>query len=120
MASTPTVRSRLVRLLPTLALVAVVVGFGNFVWFLAESTQLGGDALNGYSRDGHYFVSSHGMYTEVGRDAWAWSRAHAISVFVTHPAAILGVAFFVRRGMQGMLAGPDKRPRGPRIPPPDE
>lgn len=46
------------RALVVLSLVAIIVGSANFVWFFAESTRLGGDALNGYTRDGHYYVSA--------------------------------------------------------------
>jgi len=72
---------------------AIVIGGLNFIWFLGESAALGGDALSGYSADGHYFVGSHGTFTEVARDTWEWSRAHGISVFVTHPLALLGMAY---------------------------
>ena len=104
-----TVPGRVLRLLPTLSLIAIIIGLGNFVWFFAESSQLGGDALNGYSREGHYFVSSHGSYTEVDRAAWEWSRAHAISVFITHPAALLGMFYLGRhRGFWSIGQRPDK------------
>jgi hypothetical protein len=74
--------------LPYLALIAIVIGFGNFFWFFAESVALGGDGLNGYAREGHYYVGSHGSYTEVSRAAWTWSRLHGASVFITHPLAL--------------------------------
>lgn len=84
------------RLLPYLALLAVIVGFINFFWFLAESARLG-DGLNGYQREGHYFLGSHGRYTEVSQAAWEWSRIHGISVFVTHPLALAGGAYLLIR-----------------------
>jgi hypothetical protein len=106
----PTVPGRLLRLLPTLSLIAIIIGLGNFAWFFAESSQLGGDALNGYSREGHYFVSSHGTYNEVDRAAWEWSRMHAISVFITHPAALLGMYYLGRRrGLWSIGRRPDER-----------
>ena len=55
----------------------------NFLSFVSISIYLGGDALNGYTKDGHYFVSSHGWHTEVSRAVWIYSYCHAISVFVT-------------------------------------
>ena len=61
--------TKIERVLPYLALLAIVVGFINFFWFFAESAALGGDALNGYARDGHYYVASHGSYTEVSEAA---------------------------------------------------
>lgn len=83
--------------LPYLALVAIVIGFGNFFWFIFESQALGGDALNGYETAGHYFVSSHGSYTEVDAGTWAWSRFHASSIFVTHVLAMGGMLFLLTR-----------------------
>jgi hypothetical protein len=83
--------------LPWLALAAVVIGSANFFWFFIESARLGGDALNGSVREGHYFVVSHGSTTEVDRATWEWSRFHAMSLFVTHPLALVGGAYLLLR-----------------------
>jgi hypothetical protein len=95
-----------------LAGAVVILGFVNFLWFFAESAKAG-DALNGYVRDGHYFLSSHGRVTEVSREAWEWSRVHALSVFVTHPLALLGGAYLlVTQAFPSMIGGsrrPDDR-----------
>ncbi|HEX5823950.1 MAG TPA: hypothetical protein VFY18_05750 [Candidatus Limnocylindrales bacterium] len=92
--------------LPYVAVAAIVVGFINFFWFFAESAALGGDALNGNVRAGHYFVGSHGSYTEVSEAAWTWSRVHGISVFITHPIAIAGMAYVLLRFVfPSMMAG---------------
>ena len=94
------------RALAVLALVAAIVGFANFVWFFIESVNLGGDALNGFVRDGRYFVVSHGVATEVSRATWDWSRFHASSVLVTHPLALLGAAYLAfARVFPAMMAG---------------
>jgi hypothetical protein len=94
------------RALPVLALVAAVVGFANFVWFFIESVNLGGDALNGFVRDGRYFVVSHGVSTEVSRATWEWSRFHASSIFITHPLAMVGAAYLAfTRVFPSMMAG---------------
>lgn len=89
--------ARVRRALPYLALIAVVVGFVNFFWLLAESAALGGDALNGYASQGHYFVNSHGSYTEVSEASWTWSRVHSVSVFITHPLAMAGMFYLLVR-----------------------
>lgn len=75
--------------LKTLSTVVVVVGVVNFLWFFVESLQLGGDGLSGHIRDGHYYVSAHGVDTEVTRHEWEFSRAHALSVLVTHALCML-------------------------------
>jgi hypothetical protein len=94
------------RVLPGLAIVAFFIGFANFAWFFIESVNLGGDGLNGYVRDGHYFVVSHGAATEVSRATWEWSRFHAMSIFVTHPLAILAGAYLAfSRVFPSMMAG---------------
>ena len=90
-------RRRFERWLPWIALIVVIVGMGNFVWFLAESSALGGDALNGYVRDGHYFVISHGTATEVSQAQWEGSRAHAVGTIGTHLLGIAGFAYLMLR-----------------------
>ena len=85
------------RALPYLALVAIVIGFGNFFWFMFESQALGGDALNGYTTAGHYYVASHGKHTEVDAGVWEWSRFHASSIFMTHLLAMGGMFFLLIR-----------------------
>jgi hypothetical protein len=83
------------RLLPWIAIVVVLIGFANSSWFAAESSSLGGDALNGYVRDGHYFVTSHGAAAEVTQADWEWSRLHGISVLATHLLVMGGLAFLL-------------------------
>jgi hypothetical protein len=56
----------------------------NFVAFALASTYFGGSALNGYTRDGHYFLGahSHGPFIEVSRNVYLYSKWHAIVMFV--------------------------------------
>jgi hypothetical protein len=42
---------------------------------------LGGDALNGYVQNDHYFVCAHGACNEVSRATWSYSYWHAISAY---------------------------------------
>ncbi len=60
----------------------------NFVVFVAMTFYLGGDALQGYSRDGHYFLGRHSTFTEVSPAVFDYSRWHAITV-------IASVVFFL-------------------------
>jgi hypothetical protein len=96
------------RWLPYLALAAIVVGFANFFWFMVESAP-NGDALNGFTRAGHYFLVSHGRTTEVTQAAWEWSRFHAASVFVTHPLAMAGIAYLLFAYVFPNAIGPASR-----------
>jgi len=67
----------------------VIAGFCNFLAFWIAAVYLGGDAINGKAVEGHYFLSSHGHFTEVGRNIFTYSRWHVFSIFITHPLAML-------------------------------
>jgi hypothetical protein len=70
------------------ALFAVAVV--NFTAFFVLSLSWGGDALNGKVVDGRFYLGHKGRYVEVSEARWRASRAHAVSVLVTHPLAIVG------------------------------
>jgi len=61
----------------------------NFVVFVAIAVPLGGDALNGMARDGHYYLMQHGIYTEVSRPVFIYSTIHTLSLFVTTPIGVV-------------------------------
>jgi hypothetical protein len=65
------------------------IGFLNFLAFAIIAGCLGGDALNGKSVDGRYYLSNHGKTVEVSAAVFNYSRIHASSIMVTHPLAIL-------------------------------
>jgi len=85
------------RWLPWLAVAVIVVGFANFLAFFVVSAAIGGDALNGHVTDGHYYVASHGSYTEVPQLAWTASWIHAVVTKVSWPLVILAMAFLLFR-----------------------
>jgi hypothetical protein len=68
----------------------VAVGVVNFTVFFVLSLAWGGDALNGKVEDGRFYLGHKGRYVEASEARWRESRAHAISVLVTHPLAIIG------------------------------
>lgn len=72
------------------------LAFLNFVVFVGVTFALGGDAINGTSGDGHYYLGSHGKYTEVSQGVFRYSEAHTLSLFITHPVGIV-VAIRARR-----------------------
>ena len=74
----------------------LALGFLNFLVFFVVAVSIGGDAVNGFRSDGHFFLSSHGKLTEVSESVWLYSRAHAYSLMITHPLAILA-AFMLNR-----------------------
>jgi hypothetical protein len=54
---------------------------------------LGGDAVNGKTENGRYYVASHGRYKEVSKDWWTYNRIHTASLFITHPLGMLAAGF---------------------------
>ena len=71
--------------------VLLVIAAVNFTTFWIIAAISGGDALNGKLEGGRYFLCSHGRYTEVSHAFFRYSYVHAITVLMTHPAAILSV-----------------------------
>jgi hypothetical protein len=57
----------------------------NFIAFLIIAIYLGGDAINGYARAGHYFLGAHsnGPFTEVSHAIFTYSLWHALSVIAS-------------------------------------
>jgi hypothetical protein len=87
------------------ATIAVVVGALNYALWLKEALDLGGNALSGEVRDGHYLVANKGRYVEVTPEEWEHSRVHTLSIFVTQPLMLLSLGCLVwmaaRRGRSG-------------------
>ena len=74
-----------------IAAILVIGGIANFLLFFLFSLVLGGDALNGrIDANGDYLLAEHGRTTKVSPAVWHYSRVHAISVYFTHPLAIVG------------------------------
>lgn len=79
------------------ALIVFVVAVVNFVAFLIGAAKLGGDAVNGKTEDGRYYVADHGKLTEVSQAAFTYSRIHCYTLFVTHLlAALFGWMFYAQ------------------------
>jgi hypothetical protein len=82
-------------ILAILSVATIVIAVVNFIGFVAETGRLGGDALSGYERDGHFYVSSHGDAKEVDEHTWRRNRIHAISMFATHPLGMLAMGYLL-------------------------
>lgn len=82
-------------LLAVVAVMTVVVAGYCFLVMIDENQKLGGDAINGYVRDGHYYVRNHGRSTEVTAEQWEVNRAHNLRVLVTHPLGLLAMGYLV-------------------------
>jgi hypothetical protein len=75
-----------------------VIATINFMAFWILGVYLGGDAISGYSRDGQYFLCSHGVYTEVSQTVWRYSYLHTVSVWVTYPLIFISAAILFLTG----------------------
>ncbi len=74
-----------------------VIGVLNFLAFVAVALWIGGDAVNGHTIDGRFFLSNHGKFTEVSEAVYRYSYAHAVSVWITFPMAFLVALLQQRR-----------------------
>jgi hypothetical protein len=91
----PTMSPRLARWAPWIAVGAIVIGGVFGIAFIGYSLALGGDAINGFERNGHYFVSAHGADTEVSQSQWLLSRTLGVLTYVTFPVAFAAMAFLL-------------------------
>lgn len=54
----------------------------NFVSYCLIAFSLGGDAVNGYSSEGSYFLAMNGFETEVSRPIYMYSMVHTLLLFL--------------------------------------
>jgi hypothetical protein len=71
----------------------MVVAVLNFLAFFSVALYLGGDALSGKVDNGHFYLASHGRYTEVSARVFAYSKWHTYSVWLTHSAALVAACW---------------------------
>ena len=76
--------------------VVFIAAIINFVAYAVIAGVLGGDAFNGEIKNGSYYLASHGKDVEVSRLVWLYSYWHTIIVFITHPAGMIGLFFYIR------------------------
>jgi hypothetical protein len=87
---------------------AILLGIAivNFLAFIIVAAFLGGDAVNGMMKDGHYYLAQHGRYTEVPRAVFDYSRHHVYSLIVTHPAGMAAAWYLGRITSPGKQSPP--------------
>ena len=54
----------------------------NMAAFIIGVIYLNGDAINGYIKNGHYYLCSHGACHETTKIIWQYSCCHAFSILV--------------------------------------
>ncbi len=67
----------------------VYLGVMNFLLFIIFTLLLGGDGPNGKIEAGHYYLGSHGTYTEVMYPIYFFSRVQGILFFVSWPFVLV-------------------------------
>lgn len=87
------------------AVLMVLAGATNFVWVLGANEKYGGGALNGFVRDGHYYLAQHGSYTEVSRAIWEDIRLHELALFLGAPLVFACFAYIVLGGVSPWIMG---------------
>jgi hypothetical protein len=70
----------------------------NFVAFWCAAVYFGGDALNGYVQNTHYFICAHGACHEVSKSFWTYSYWHTLSAMGGILLVFIEVAVFVTTG----------------------
>ena len=79
----------------SLAALITILWAVNFLWTLSLSAQYGGGALNGVVRDGHYYLSQHGSYTEVSQAIWERIRLHEIGLWLGVPLVVVSFGYLL-------------------------
>ena len=79
----------------------ILLGLGlvNFIVFWILAVHFGGDAVNGKIQAGHFFLLSHGRYTEVSEGVFTYRKWHVYSTWITHPLMLLS-AYLLHRWKQ--------------------
>lgn len=77
----------------------MLVAIINFTLFFIVAIVIGGDAISGHEADGLYYVSNHGILSEVSYPTFLLSKFQVYSVWITHPLAmLLGIIYFITGG----------------------
>jgi len=54
--------------------------------------------MNGYVKNGHYFLGNHGQYIEVSKFIWTYSYYHTLSVIIAYALVLLLLAIYANTG----------------------
>jgi hypothetical protein len=80
------IKSRWGRRIEVILLTVALLAIPNFLLMAFIADNIGGDAWNGYTLDGHYFVGSHGHYREVTQAVYNYSWWHKLTVMISYAA----------------------------------
>ncbi len=80
----------------------ISIGLGNFLLYAVVYAIIGGDAPNGYIKNGIYYVRGHfvhratGYENDVDRWVWVYSYIHSISIWPSIAAVLLAMLILAR------------------------
>ncbi len=82
----------------------LILGIINFVSFYFLVLFLGGDAVNGHTSNGKYYLANHGEITEVTKGIYIYSKIHVYSQLLTFPLFIIcGYYIASKKGWQNKI-----------------
>ncbi len=71
----------------------------NFTIYTVIAIIIGGDAVNGYARDGHYFLRLGGYINEVGYPLFLYSKIHTYILITNYALFLLFmVYYYIKKG----------------------
>ncbi|MCQ2449507.1 MAG: hypothetical protein MJ132_04895 [Clostridia bacterium] len=68
----------------------IIMGLAILISYFVFCFVIGGSALNGYVKDGRYFVTEHENVTEVSKEIWIASKISGVLFYVFIPLTPLG------------------------------
>jgi hypothetical protein len=80
----------------------IILGLSNFIIYAVVYAIIGGDAPNGYIRDGLYYVRGHFVHRTIGYEqdvpkwVWVYSYLHSISIWPSIAAVLLAMLVLAR------------------------
>lgn len=83
----------------------IILGLSNFIAYAVVYAIIGGDAPNGYIRDGLYYVRGHFVHRTIGYEqdvpkwVWVYSYLHSISIWPSIAAVLLAMLVLARPHM---------------------
>jgi hypothetical protein len=76
-------------LTPRVVGIVALAALANFVVYVAIASSLGGDAINGYIQNGHYYLAMKGRAVEVSRAVFMYSRWHTVVLLIHITLAVV-------------------------------
>jgi hypothetical protein len=86
-----------------LAAAVGLIFFVNLAAYMSIAVMIGGDAINGTSGGGRYFLAMHGKLTEVSHETFLYSQWHT---WILWANAALAMALNLPRFLAGKLRTP--------------